>query len=99
VYQSDQISLQDGYYSIDENRNGTVDYSFSNPDFSFVQLQTNLVARWEYIPGSELFFVWARGSAGNAEINNDLIDSVSDQVFRAPANDTFLVKFTYRFAR
>ena len=99
VYQSDQISLQDGHYSIDENRNGTVDYSFSNPDFSFVQLQTNLVARWEYIPGSELFFVWARGSAGNAEINNDLIDSVSDQVFRAPANDTFLVKFTYRFAR
>ena len=99
VYHSDQISLQDGGYSIDENRNGTADYSFSNPDFSFVQLQTNLVARWEYIPGSELFFVWARGSLGNAEIDNDLINSVSDQVFRTPANDTFLVKFTYRFAR
>ena len=99
VYHSDQISLQDGGYSIDENRNGTADYSFSNPDFSFVQLQTNLVARWEYIPGSELFFVWARGSLGAAEIDNDLLNSVSDQVFRTPANDTFLVKFTYRFAR
>ena len=91
--------MQDGGYSIDENRNGTADYSFSNPDFSFVQLQTNLVARWEYIPGSELFFVWARGSLGTAEIDNDLINSVSDQVFRTPANDTFLEKFTYRFAR
>jgi len=52
------------------------DWDFSNPDFSFVQLQTNLVARWEYIPGSELFLVWARGSVGSAEVQNDLVDSV-----------------------
>ncbi|MFK8060699.1 MAG: DUF5916 domain-containing protein [Polaribacter sp.] len=99
VYDANQISFQNDNYLIDENRNGTTDYSFSNPDFSFVQLQTNLVARWEYIPGSELFLVWSRGSVGSAPINDDLIDSVSDQVFNAPANDTFLVKFTYRFAR
>lgn len=99
IYDNNQVDFQNNEYLIDENRDGINDYSFSNPDFSFTQLQTNLVARWEYIPGSELFLVWSRGSVGNANVDEDLIDSVSDQVFRAPANDTFLIKFTYRFRR
>jgi hypothetical protein len=99
VYNEQQIALENDRYIIDENTDGVTDYSFSNPDFSFTQLQTNLVARWEYIPGSEIFLVWARGSVGDADLSNSLVDSVSDQVFRTPANDTFLVKFTYRFAR
>ena len=99
IYDTNQISFQNDEYLIDENRDGITDYSFENPDFSFVQFQTNLVARWEYIPGSELFLVWSRGSAGDTQISEDLIDAVSDQVFKAPANDTFLIKFTYRFRR
>ena len=98
-YSPNQISLQNGEYLIDEDIDGNVDYSFGNPDFNFVQLQTNLVARWEYIPGSELFLVWARGSVGNANAEDGLIDSITDQVFNAPANDTFLIKLTYRFVR
>ncbi|SHM85706.1 DUF5916 domain-containing protein [Polaribacter sp. KT 15] len=85
-------------YTIDENLDNDT-YSFSNPDFSFVQLQTNLVVRWEYIPGSELFLVWARGSTGSQNINDSLTDSVSNQIFDVPANDTFLLKATYRFVR
>lgn len=99
VYDDTQINADNDRFLIDENRDGTVDYQFSNPDFSFVQLQTNLVARWEYIPGSELFLVWARGSVGNTNLSNDLLDSVSDQIFNTPANDTFLIKATYRFTR
>ena len=98
-YVPNQISLQNGDYLIDEDIDGNVDYSFENPDFNFVQLQTNLVARWEYIPGSELFLVWARGSVGNANADDGLFDSITDQVFNAPANDTFLIKLTYRFVR
>ena len=75
------------------------DYSFGKPDFSFVQLQTNLVLRWEYTPGSELFFVWARGSSGSQDFNNSLRQSIRTQVFDVPANDTFLIKATYRFVR
>jgi hypothetical protein len=99
VYNEQQIALENDRYIIDENTDGVTDYSFANPDFSFAQLQTNLVARWEYIPGSEIFLVWARGAVGDADLSNSLVDSVSEQVFEAPANDTFLVKFTYRFAR
>ena len=86
-------------FLVDENLDTTIDYSFEKPDFSFVQLQTNLVARWEYIPGSELFFVWARGSAGSQDYKDSLTDSVSNQVFDTSANDTFLLKATYRFVQ
>lgn len=85
-------------YTINENQNNET-YSFTNPDFSFVQLQTNLVVRWEYKPGSELFLVWARGSSGSQSISDSLTDSVSNQIFDVPANDTFLLKATYRFVR
>jgi hypothetical protein len=104
LYHQDQISFEiDGngneVFLVDEDLNNTVDYSFEKPDFSFVQLQTNLVVRWEYIPGSELFFVWARGSNGSQDVNDSLTDSVRNQVFDVPANDTFLIKATYRFVR
>lgn len=94
-FDSDQNSI----YTVDENENNTADYSFENPDFSFAQLQTNLVVRWEYIPGSELFFVWTRGSEGSQNINESLGQGIQTQVFEAPANDTFLIKATYRFVR
>jgi hypothetical protein len=104
VYNKDQISFGldasgNAAFLVDENVDNITDYSFEKPDFSFVQLQTNLVARWEYIPGSELFFVWARGSNGLQNFNNSLTDSVRTQVFDIPANDTFLIKATYRFLR
>ncbi|MDB9842516.1 DUF5916 domain-containing protein, partial [Polaribacter sp.] len=86
-------------FLVDENSDNTTDYSFEKPDFSFVQLQTNLVVRWEYVPGSELFLVWSRGSAGSQNANNSLTDSVRNQVLDVPAKDTFLLKATYRFIR
>jgi hypothetical protein len=46
-----------------------------------------------------LFFVWARGSNGSQDFNNSLTNSVHNQVFDVPANDTFLIKATYRFVR
>ena len=94
-----EYDFPNGGYLIDDNVNGNLDYAFKKPDFSFVQLQTNLVVRWEYIPGSELFFVWSRGSSGSQDFNDSLTDSVRDQVFDIPASDTFLIKATYRFVR
>ncbi|EAR13902.1 putative membrane associated hydrolase [Polaribacter irgensii 23-P] len=104
LYNQEQISFGANAkgaaaFLVDENSDNITDYSFKKPDFSFVQLQTNLVVRWEYIPGSELFFVWARGSSGSQDFNNSLTSSVQNQVFDVPANDTFLIKATYRFVR
>jgi hypothetical protein len=98
-YDENQINLTGDDFSIDENQTGTSDYTFENPDFSVVQLRTNLVARWEYIPGSELFFVWARGGNASANPQNSLGRGLRNQAFTGELQDTFLIKATYRFLR
>ena len=99
MYDANQISENNDTFSVDENLDTITDYTFDNPDFSYVQFRTNLVARWEYIPGSELFFVWARGGAGYDNPRNSLSKSLRNQIIDRPLEDTFLIKATYRFVR
>ena len=42
-YNSNQISESNDIYSVDENTDGTTDYTFEKPDFSFVQLSFFLI--------------------------------------------------------
>jgi len=103
-YSSDQISETidtDGnaIFSIDENRDATEDYTFDKPDFSFVQFRSNLVARWEYIPGSEIFLVWAQGVVGSEDPGERLGSSLRNQVLNQKKDNTFLIKVTYRFVK
>ncbi|MEL7021768.1 MAG: DUF5916 domain-containing protein, partial [Bacteroidota bacterium] len=74
-----------------------IDYSFGNPDFNFIQFRSNLVARWEYVPGSEIFLVWSQGVTNFGDPNADLFPSLSDNLFSGQVENIFLAKFTYRF--
>ena len=96
---SDSNDYGNSNYLIDENLNSFTDYSFENPDFTFLQLQTNLVVRWEYVPGSELFFVWSKGASTSGYQNRSIVDSLFDPAIKLSAQDTFLIKATYRFIR
>jgi len=96
-YNDDQISFDDDVYSVDEDADGTDDYSFGNPDFAFVQFRSNLVLRWEYIPGSEIFLVWSQGVDGFGDVNNSFGDIIDNQLFSQKPQNTFLIKATYRF--
>jgi hypothetical protein len=85
-------------YSIDENSDGSADYSFGNPDFNFRQFRSNLVVRWEYSPGSTVYFVWSQGRTssdlnGLFSYGNDMKD-----LFTKMPHNVFLVKFSYWFA-
>ena len=66
--------------------------------FNFKQFNSNAVVRWEYRPGSTLFFVWQQGrvedtlNRGTFEFERDYRD-----LFRAHPVNTFLVKATYFF--
>jgi hypothetical protein len=66
--------------------------------FNFKQFNSNAVVRWEYRPGSTLFFVWQQGrvqdslNRGSFEFERDYRD-----LFRAHPINTFLVKATYFF--
>ena len=99
LYNSNQITLNNGSYLIDEDVDGNTDYSFGDPDFSFVQFRSNLVMRWEYIPGSEIFFVWSQGVTGLDDPRNTLRDALRNQISDRIKDNTFLVKFTYRFVK
>ncbi|MFL1894126.1 DUF5916 domain-containing protein [Aquimarina sp. 2-A2] len=97
LYSPDQISASDDGYSIDENRDGLEDYDFDNPDFAFVQFRSNLVLRWEYIPGSEIFLVWSQGINGDGDAGNKLFKSLDNQILGQKPENTFVLKVTYRF--
>lgn len=97
-YNPTQISFDNDTYSVDENLDGATDFSFDNPDFSFVQFRSNLVVRWEYIPGSEIFLVWSQDVSQSGNPQNELFQDLGDGIFNdeKPQN-IFLLKATYRF--
>ena len=96
-YDANQIVDEEGVYIVDENLDGEIDYSFGDPDFAFVQFRSNLVVRWEYIPGSEIFLVWSQGVTGIGDPANSFNTIVDNQLLSQKPQNTFLVKATYRF--
>ncbi|MEE9363872.1 MAG: DUF5916 domain-containing protein [Cellulophaga sp.] len=97
-YSSNQIALNNDSYAVDENLNGDIDFSFDNPDFSFVQFRSNLVVRWEYIPGSEIFLVWSQDLSQSGNPQEGLFKDLESNVFgKQQPQNIFLLKATYRF--
>jgi hypothetical protein len=99
MYETDQIYFDESAstYFVDEDRDGTMDYDFGNPDFSFIQFRSNMVFRWEYTPGSELFFVWSQGGTNSGDPREGLFSDLRQNVFSDTLTNIFLVKLTYRF--
>lgn len=97
LYESNQLQLVDNTYFFDDNLDSNVDYSMSNPDFSVVQFNSNLVFRWEYIPGSELFLVWSQGIRTSVSIDESLFDGLQSGIIDYQPENIFLIKATYRF--
>jgi hypothetical protein len=64
--------------------------------FNFKELQSNVVFRWEYQPGSTLFVVWNEGRQGYTPVEGaqNFRGDVRDLLRLHPAN-TFLVKMSY----
>jgi hypothetical protein len=101
IFNSDVVSYSNGTYGIDENKDGTADYQFSKPDFNFVQFRSNLIVRWEYKAGSELYLVWSQGNTpdASADLESRLAKSLFRNAFAEQARNIFLLKWTYRFLK
>lgn len=97
LYTDNQVVLNDNRYDIDENRDGITDISFGNPDFSFIQFRSNLVLRWEYIPGSEIFLVWSQDISQSGNPQEPLFGNLGSNIFGEQPKNIFLIKATYRF--
>ena len=91
------FNSSNGVYEIDENLDGTVDYNLGRFDFNFVQLRSNLVIRWEYIPGSTLFLVWTQNRDDSPSLSTDKAADLASELFSSYPHNVFLIKYTYRF--
>lgn len=100
VFDSGQITehSEDAYYSVDEDRDGTADYSIDDPNFNVRDFNSNLVIRWEYMPGSQLYLVWSQARSdfvptGKFDFQRDL-----GGLFDVHPHDVFLIKLVKWFS-
>ena len=86
LYGPDEIAFraEDNSYRVTEAGGGP-SYSFANPDFSFRQFRSNLVARWEWKPGSSLYVVWSQGRTAYAPDWDGSFGANWDALWGAPA--------------
>jgi len=87
----------DGMYQVDENNDGITDLTFAKPDFNFGQFRSNMVMRWEYIPGSTFFLVWTQEVNGEFHDQPGPINEKYNFDFPERGHNIFLLKYTYRF--
>jgi len=90
--------LSGGIYQLDENKDGVPDYSIDNPDFNFHQFRSNLVAKWEYRPGSFIYLVWSSERTGNTDKANTSLGESFRQLWDVFPGNIFLIKLNYWFS-
>lgn len=100
LYGTDKSTIfhQDGLYTVDPDGPGpSPSFSFGNPDFNFKFLRGTTVLRWEFAPGSSLYFVWTQNRADYS--NPEEFGGGRDlrALFRTKGDNVFLIKFSYLF--
>jgi len=78
---------------------GGMPFGFDNPDFNFKSLRLNAIFRWEWKPGSAMYFVWTEQREDSAHPGEFGLRRDLSGVFGAPADDVLLFKIAYWFQR
>jgi len=92
TFAPDEISFSDGKYTV---LNNSENYSFANPDFNFNEFRSNLVVRWEYLPGSTLYIVWQHSMSNQAGNFLPGWDQNLERMFGLPSTNIFMIKLNY----
>jgi hypothetical protein len=74
-------------------------FSFDNPDLNFRSLRGNAVLRWEYRPGSTLFFVWQQQRSGAEAFGDFELGRDANAIFQQRPDNIFVIKASYWFGR
>lgn len=80
---------------VDLDEDGMADYSFGDRDFNVRSLVGNAVVRWEYLPGSTVYFVWQRRQAGRSAMGDFDLNRDLEALLAAPSDDRFMIKVNY----
>jgi hypothetical protein len=78
-------------------QDGTQVFTINAPDFSRLSFRSNLVLRWEWLPGSTAFLIWQQNRQRFSEVGDlvspgDLFDAT-----RATGDNFFVIKVSYWF--
>ncbi|MEO7043547.1 MAG: DUF5916 domain-containing protein [Gemmatimonadaceae bacterium] len=87
-------------YTVDPDGAGpAAPFTFGDPNFAYRSLIGNAVLRWEYRPGSTVFFVWTQTRSGSDDVGN--FDFARDRVALMSDRPTniFKIKFNYWLGR
>ncbi|MBW3655271.1 MAG: hypothetical protein KY444_04140, partial [Gemmatimonadetes bacterium] len=93
-------------YTVDPNGNCAVAgersaqaISFANPDLNVRSLRGNAVLRWEYRPGSTLFFVWQQQRSGGELYGDFDFSRDAGAIFKQRPDNIFVIKASYWIGR
>jgi hypothetical protein len=83
-------------YTVDPDGVGpSQPFTFGNPDFSFRSLRGNAVMRWEYRPGSTMFFVWTQERSGSDAFGDFSFGRERHALLSDRPINVFLIKVNY----
>ena len=87
-------------YTVDPDGTGpAAAFTFGDPDFTFRSLIGNAVIRWEYRPGSTVFFVWTQNRTGSDTNGNFDFARERSAIFSDRPTNVFQVKVNYWLGR
>jgi len=90
------IKNLNGQYEIDPDGSGLITpFIIGNPDFNFKSLRVNLVLRWEFLPGSSLYFVWTHDRTNDENPGSFSINRDFKNLINSDSNNIFLIKLNY----
>lgn len=76
----------------------SVPYYYIQPDFNILSLNSNLVLRWEYMPGSTAYLVWSQARGGSEGSYATPFADNFWNTFGLPAINVILLKVSYWFS-
>lgn len=78
------------------NDNGEI-FEIADPDRYIISFRSNMVLRWEYIPGSIFFLVWQQNVRDGLDPTNQFNPGDIGNVYSTNGINTLAIKFSYWF--
>lgn len=89
-------SITPGKYELQNESKQT--YSITRPYIKNQQFNSNLVARWEFRPGSTLYVVWTNTRYADSAEQDQSVWKSFGSIWNAKAENVFMIKFSYWFS-